>query len=97
MKKVVFRIKLLIKQRTYKSENHKVKYIFEKSSNDNNLIVIFSGFPKKNQTARYNYIKTLKKIDTNKLFILDDIGPGKRGAYYLGKNKNFSFADAVEN
>jgi len=96
LKKIIFYIKLLTKQRTYKSGEHKVKYVFEKGSNDNNLVVVFSGFPKKNQTARYNYMRTLEAINSNKLFILDDIGPNKRGAYYLGKNKNFSFANAVE-
>jgi hypothetical protein len=41
-------------------------------------------------------MRTLKDINANKLFILDDIGPGKRGAYYLGKNKDLYFANLVE-
>jgi hypothetical protein len=95
LKKIIFYLKLRFKQKKFKKNRHIIKYIFEKSES-NSLIVVFSGFPGKNQTARYNYIKTLEKYKVNKLFILDDIGPNKRGAYYLGKNKNFYFAELVE-
>ena len=48
------------------------------------------------QKARYNYVRTLDKYKCNKLFILDDFGFDKRGAYYLGENGNFGIEKDVE-
>ena len=49
------------------------------------MIISFSGFPGK-QKAKYNYMRTLNKIDAYKLFLLDDFGYKKRGSYYLGED-----------
>lgn len=82
------KIKIIFKEKTYKEEGQRLKYILEKAESDD-LIIIFSGIPRKGIKARYNYNRTLKDITTNKLFILDDFGYDHRGAYYLGKDNNF--------
>lgn len=59
------------------------------------MIIVFSACTKKGQRARYNYIRTLDKIKSNKLFILDDFGFDGRGAYYLGKDNDFMIEKEV--
>ncbi|SFD37232.1 hypothetical protein SAMN04487887_101231 [Enterococcus casseliflavus] len=89
--------KVLRKENTFSAEE-KVKYILLEDaikSDDEELIVVFSGFPGRNKPASYNYMSTLKKIKKNKLFILDDFGRDKRGAYYLGKHKEFNIYTTV--
>ncbi|MGL4740594.1 MAG: accessory Sec system protein Asp2 [Sarcina sp.] len=70
-----------------------IRYIFEKAKffNSDSLIVIFAAFAK--DEAKYNYIKSLKAIDANKLFILDDYG--SKGTYYLGLDGNFRVESSV--
>ena len=41
-------------------------------------------------------MRTVEKYDVNKLFILDDFGFDGRGAYYLGKDKDFKIAEDVK-
>lgn len=43
------------------------------------LVVIFSACTSVGILARYNYVRTLKNFQCNKLFILDDISEDKRG------------------
>lgn len=95
LKRIIYGLFLTLKQKSIHAHQQKVRYLFEKGKNQH-LVVIFSGFPQENQKAKYNYIKTLKHVNANKLFILDDIGPNQRGAYYLGYHHDFSFALAVE-
>lgn len=72
-----------------------VKYLFQKHES-NNLVVIFSGFSKRNDIPRYNYIRSLLRIKANRLYILDDYGyEPLRGAYYLCENKDFSIERSV--
>lgn len=70
-----------------------IKYYYEKASklNKNKLLVVFSAFSF--ESAKYNYITSLKKIDCNKLFILDDYGG--RGCYYLGLDGRFDVETSV--
>ena len=49
------------------------------------LVVVFSSLTRKGVRARYNYVRTLQKVNKSKLFILDDTGPEHRGSYCLGK------------
>ena len=70
-------IYLQLKERKFK---RRLKYIYENHSSDK-LLVVFSGFADK---PVYNYIRTLKDIKCNKLFILDDFG--YRGSYYWYEN-----------
>lgn len=80
---------MMFKQKTYKGNKYNIKYIYKMNNKSSDLLIIFSACTKIGQKARYNYIKTLDYFKCNKLFILDDFGFDGRGAYYLGKNKDF--------
>lgn len=77
------------KQKNYMGKKYKVKYLLEKNSKSKELLIVFSACTKIGQRARYNYIRTLDEFKCNKLYILDDFGFDGRGAYYLGKDKDF--------
>lgn len=56
--------------------------------------MVFSGFS--DDRPRYNYINTLRKINANKLFILDELGrTDYPGAYYLGEHGDYSYKENV--
>lgn len=78
----------------YYEEN--IKYMFEHCKDTDKLIVVFSACTRAGIPARYNYVRTLKNINCNKLFILDDLGEDKRGSYYLGRYPEYNFEKAVE-
>ncbi|MFD1066699.1 hypothetical protein [Oceanobacillus locisalsi] len=88
------KLKVLYKEKRFKSEGYTIKYMLEKNDSDS-LIVVLSGIPRQGLKARYNYGRTLSKIKANKLFILDDFGYDQRGAWYLGKNKDFKIKEAT--
>lgn len=77
------------KQKKYIGERYNINYLLETNNKSKDLIIVFSSCTKIGQKARYNYVRTLDKINSNKLFILDDFGFDGRGAYYLGKDKDF--------
>lgn len=89
------KLKILYKEKKMNFEGNTVKYILETSKNNNDLIVVFSGIPRPGLKARYNYMRTLEKIDANKLFILDDLGYDQRGGFYLGKDNDYFMVRAV--
>ncbi|MDG4658485.1 hypothetical protein P6P90_16460 [Ectobacillus antri] len=60
------------------------------------MIVVFSACTKIGVKGRYNYIRTIKSMNCNKLFILDDFGYDSRGLFYLGENNKFEVATAVK-
>lgn len=70
-----------------------IKYIFCEGKNSNKLIVTFPGFVKSHQPPQYNYIRTLKNCNCNRLFILDDYGP--RGSYLIGEARDNSIEESV--
>ncbi|AVI42543.1 heparinase II/III domain-containing protein [Bacillus pumilus] len=77
------------------SSMRNVRYHFQEAKNEklkDQLVIIFSSLTEKNK-FRYNYIRTLENLHVNKLFILDDFGD--QGAYYLGRNKDFSIETTV--
>jgi len=84
------------KQRVFKGQRYNIKYVLERNKNSKELIIVFTSCTKVGQKARYNYVRTLDKYKCNKLFILDDFGFDKRGAYYLGENGNFAIEKDVE-
>ena len=88
--------KMAMKQKVYQGEKYKVKYILEENKNSEVLLILFTSCTAKGQKARYNYMRTVEKYDVNKLFILDDFGFDGRGAYYLGKDKDFKIAEDVQ-
>ncbi|MBE6070884.1 MAG: hypothetical protein E7208_02880 [Clostridium butyricum] len=83
------------KQKKYIGNKYNINYLLEKNSKSKDLIIVFSACTKIGQKARYNYIRTLDKIKSNKLFILDDFGFDGRGAYYLGKDNDFMIEKEV--
>ena len=78
----------LKRERQYEHRQCKLSYLFFKEKSDK-LLVVFSGFPGKGRKAVYNYIMTFRNLKCNKLYILDNFGFDKRGAYYLGHNRDF--------
>ncbi|MBM7585756.1 hypothetical protein JOC86_002298 [Bacillus pakistanensis] len=77
-----------------------INYVFESGNvNQDHLIVVFSGFnipktkAKENMKHTYNYIRTLRNIDCNKLFILDNYGP--RGSYYIGNKETIGLEKSI--
>ncbi|RWZ59152.1 alginate lyase family protein [Halobacillus fulvus] len=92
--------KLQTRQSPFKLEkNHQttrnVRYHFEEATDQSlsdQLIVVFSAIGQQYQ-YKYNYMKALEHIPTNKLFILDDFGD--QGSYYIGENRDFSIETAV--
>lgn len=84
------KVKLVFSQKKFKSDNVTLKYILKKASDSKSLVVVFSSCTRRGIKARYNYMRTLAKIDANKLFILDDFAEDHRGSYYLGENLTFS-------
>lgn len=65
-----------------------LKYLLIEHEGSKELLVVFSGFPAENETAKYNYVLQLRDLKCNRLYILDDVGSDPRGTYYLGENKN---------
>lgn len=86
---------IIFKQKTYKGEKYNINYVFERNKSSKDLLIIFTACTKVGQKARYNYVKTVESFKCNKLFILDDFGFDFRGAYYLGKNKDFAIEKDV--
>ncbi len=57
------------------------------------MIIGFQAFSDKG--ARYNYVRTIRDFDANRLYIKDDFGKNHRGNYYLGCNGKFSVERSV--
>ena len=89
------KIRLLWKQKKFRSGQVTLKYMLERGTNEN-LIIVFSSCTRKGIRARYNYVRTLKNVSCNKLFLLDDFAADHRGAFYLGSNMQFEESDAVK-
>ncbi|WP_397537176.1 Two component regulator three Y domain-containing protein [Rummeliibacillus pycnus] len=80
-------------EKIFESEKS-IKYLFQQSyAKTNSLIIIFSAFPTKGKQPTYNFVRTLKEFDCNKLFILDDFG--SRASYYLCEKREFSIERSV--
>lgn len=95
VKSILVKMSILFNEKRYTLNNGRnVKYILEKNNSDK-LVVIFSGFPNKNESARYNYRRTLNNIKFNKLFILDDFGYENRGSYYICENNDFFVEEGI--
>ena len=84
------------KNRIYKFDDINLNYMFYKEKKSKNLVIVFSACTREGVKARYNYVRTLKNIKINKLFILDDFGCDKRGEYYLGEAPKYNVENAVK-
>lgn len=92
---VMTKLDILWAQRVFTSENTRVKYILKTNKVSKDLVVVLSSCTRKGIKARYNYMKSLKSINCNKLFILDDYAEDHRGSYYLGEGLRFNEETAV--
>lgn len=82
-------------QKIYKGKKYNIKYVLKTNKKSKDMVIVFTSCTKVGQKARYNYVRTLDKYKCNKLFILDDFGFDGRGAYYLGKDKDFAIQKDV--
>jgi hypothetical protein len=97
MKSLLLKIRFMLKQRRYVSKGGEVlRYLYYPCKTSDFLCVVFSGFAGHDVKGRYNYVKTLKKINCNKLFILDDHGYNSVGSYYLGNSMRLYNESAIE-
>lgn len=93
---ITTKIRLIWEQKSVIIDDVKIKYLYKKSVTTSDLIVIFSSCTRSGIKARYNYVRTLKKIDANKLFILDDYAEDHRGSYYMGSDYKFNEEKSIE-
>ena len=71
-----------------------LKYLFVRHKTSRVLIVVFSGMNP--NRAAYNYIDVLNDSPHNRLYILDNIGDGRLGCFYLGTNAQNQVENAVK-
>lgn len=93
MKKIrslLFKLNIRMSEKRYQ----RLRYLLKTNSSSDTLVVCFSGFGN-GGSAKYNYINTLKMVNVNKLFILDDFGYNKTGSYYLGENGDWFLPDMI--
>lgn len=75
--------------------DHVLKYCYVPCKNTEVLAVIFSGFPAEGKPAAYNMVSSFNGLKVNRLFVLDNFGFQKRGAYYMSENGDFYVRDMV--
>ena len=92
---IITKIKVLWEQKTFKYSGINIKYLYKKGKKANSLVVVFSACTREGLKARYNYVRTLDGIRSNRLYILDDFGPDERGSYYLGHFPEFLEQEAT--
>lgn len=85
-----------LREQCFTFQGARVRYIYEPQPSSRELVVVFSACTREGIKARYNYMRTLHEVPSNRLFILDDGGPDKRGSYYLGRYPDFEFKAACE-
>ena len=88
------KLRLLRDQKKYRSRGVTLKYMLDRVDS-RDLIIVFSSCTRKGIRARYNYVRTLKEVPCNKLFLLDDFASDHRGSFYLGSNMKFEEAVVV--
>lgn len=82
-------------EKNFKSQYCTLKYILFPNKKTKKLLIVFSSYPGISRKARYNYIFTFRKLPVSRLYILDNFGFEKKGAYYLGEDGNFHIENAV--
>lgn len=95
LRKLFIKAFIVLREKKYGVGYKKIKYLLQKNPSDT-LIVVFSGFSAENEKPKYNYVRSLRKVLVNKLFILDDFGYGQRGTYYLGEDGVFFVEELVD-
>lgn len=95
LKTWILRIRVAAQEKKYSGNGIEVKYIFKRKQDSRRLIVVFSAFAGHEVKARYNYLRTLKHVQENQLYILDDFGYHQVGSYYLGDSCKLYEADLL--
>lgn len=72
----------------------RLRYLLQTNRLSDTLVVCFSGFGN-GGVAKYNYINTLKSVNVNKLFILDNFGYKRQGSYYLGEKGDWFLPNMI--
>ncbi|AQY51337.1 hypothetical protein [Paenilisteria weihenstephanensis] len=93
MKKIYF---TCFQKKKKMSNGIELTYLHYKKVKSDQLVVVFSAMTSGDNKYAYNYIRTLKEMSCNRLFILDNFGLEKRGVFYLGENGSMDVRDAVE-
>lgn len=89
------KLRLLRDQKKFRTGSVTVKYMLEQADSEV-LLIVFSSCTRKGIRARYNYVRTLKGVACNKLFLLDDFAADHRGSFYMGSNMRFEETAAVK-
>ncbi|KFI88042.1 EpsK [Bifidobacterium reuteri DSM 23975] len=89
-------LKQAVQERRFKYGNTTLKYMYQPCKGSDRLLVVFSACTRRGIPARYNYMRTLKDVPVNRLFILDDFGEDHRGGYYLGAYPDFEMEKATK-
>ncbi|RSX50196.1 Two component regulator three Y domain-containing protein [Bifidobacterium callimiconis] len=85
-----------VQERKFRYGGTTLKYMYQPCKSSDRLLVVFSACTRQGIPARYNYMRTLKDVAINKLFILDDFGEDHRGGYYLGAYPDFEMEQATK-
>ncbi|MCF0190033.1 MAG: hypothetical protein HUJ96_02095 [Marinilabiliaceae bacterium] len=84
----------LLREKKYRAYDTRVKYMFFPEHKSNTLIVSFPACTQ--NTAKYNYIRTLHPFKCNKLFLLDDFGVNHQGCYLVKDNVELCTKELIE-
>lgn len=78
----------------YYSETFKLKYSFYKYYSSKKLYIIFSS---STVSQTYNYVKTLRPLKENKLFLIDENMDGEKSkcSYYMGYNMSKDYEKKI--
>ncbi|MBT1169952.1 hypothetical protein [Bifidobacterium sp. SO4] len=89
-------LKQTVQERKFRYGTTVLKYMYQPCKGSDRLLVVFSACTRAGIPARYNYMRTLKDVPVNRLFILDDFGEDRRGGYYLGAYPEFEMEQATK-
>ena len=92
---VSIKLKTAVRQKRFQYEDITLKYMEYSEADSDVLLIVFSSCTRNGVKARYNYVRTLKDIRVNKLFILDDFAEDHRGSFYLGPDFKFTVEKAT--
>lgn len=98
VKKIIVKVYIffcILLEKNFQNKNYNLKYVLFRKKNTKKLLIIFSSYPGIGKKARYNYIIKFRKIPVSRLYILDNFGFEKKGAYYLGEDGELLIANAV--
>lgn len=83
--------KTILYENNWKGENCNLRYVFLKNRKSKKVLVVFSSFSTFNKPSRYSYFYSYRNVPCNILFILDNFGPGGKGAYYFRRKQRFFY------